>query len=48
MDSLSNLDLGATILSIAIAGGFVALGILFIRIFLIGAQYLINKFTDNG
>ena len=43
MDSFANLDLGSTLLSLAIAGGFVAFFILVLRVLFIGVSFLINK-----
>ncbi len=48
MENFSSIDLGSTLLSIAIAGGFVAFGILILRVLYIGIIYLIDKFRGVG
>ena len=48
MKDISQIDLGATILSITIAGGFVAFAFLVLRIFLAGFTKVWKKFVKKG
>ena len=43
MEKFSEIDLGSTILSIAVAAGFVACGFVILRLALEGLKALINK-----
>lgn len=43
MDLLKEIDLGSSLLSIAIAAGFIAIIILIIRTLLIGINYVLSK-----
>tara|TARA_Y100001968_G_scaffold333927_1_gene401216 strand:+ start:9173 stop:9319 length:147 start_codon:yes stop_codon:yes gene_type:complete len=47
MDSLSELDLGSTLLSLAIAGGFIAFGFLILRTLFMGIRYLFDKIRGS-
>ena len=48
MKDISQIDLGATILSITIAGGFVAFGFLVLRILMAGITKVLKKFGKKG
>ncbi len=43
MDKLSQMDLGSTILSIALSAGFVAFGALVFRLLILGVSTLLKK-----
>ena len=45
MNKFSELDLGSTILSIAVAAGFIACGFVILRLLTSGLKYIITKFN---
>ncbi len=47
MEKLGQMDLGATILSIALSAGFVAFGFLVLRILMIGIKSVINRLNQG-
>jgi len=48
MEKFSEIDLGSTILSIAVAGGFVACGFVILRLALEALKALINNMRSNS
>ena len=48
MNTLSNLDLGSTILSIAVAAGFIACGLVILRLFTEAIKKLVSNFFIKG
>ena len=47
MNQLSEMDLGATVLSIALAAGFVAFGLLLFRLLVNGVKTILRKLKYN-